>query len=102
MRESRVENYLARRVKAAGGAIRKLVWPGRRHAPDRMALWPAFDDGVVCVPACIDLIETKAPGKKPRPGQRREFARLAKLGHPVRVIDTHAKVNAYMAGRRRA
>jgi hypothetical protein len=87
MRESRIENALVRGVKRAGGEVRKLAWPGRRHAPDRLVFWP---DGIV------HFIELKAPGKKPRKGQEREFCRLEKFGHIVRVLDTLEKVNHYV------
>ena len=99
MRESTVERYFVRRVKVAGGLVRKLVTPGRRHTPDRIALWPGSDDGVAAVAPRADFVELKAPGKKPRRGQQREHVRLWRAGFPVRVIDTHAKVDAYIKER---
>jgi len=46
----------------------------------------------------MELVETKAPGKKPRADQVRDHERRAKLGIVVRVIDTKAKVDNYIAG----
>lgn len=89
MRESRVENYLVRRVKRAGGEVRKLAWIGRRHAPDRAVLWNNMHD----------LVELKKPGEKPRPGQLREHARLRRAGFRVYVLDTIEKVNRYLSWR---
>jgi hypothetical protein len=96
MRESRVETALVRGVKRHRGEVRKYVTPGRRHAPDRLVLWPAFDDGVMWLPSRAHFVELKAPGKKPRPGQVREHERLRKLGFRVFVLDTVEKVNAYV------
>lgn len=89
MKESRIETALVRGVKRGfpGAEVRKLVWLGRRHAPDRVVFWP---DGK------IDFIELKAPGKKPHAGQRREHERLRKLGHRVWVIGTLELVNDYL------
>ncbi len=38
MRESTVEEYLVARVKALRGEIRKVQWPGRQKAPDRVVM----------------------------------------------------------------
>lgn len=78
MRESAVEKYLADRVKAAGGVVRKVAWIGRRGAPDRRVALP----GLQC------WVELKAPGKKPEPHQVREHDRMRRCGEDVRVIDT--------------
>lgn len=40
MRESKIEKALVKRVKAEGGQIRKVTWPGRRGAPDRLVMMP--------------------------------------------------------------
>lgn len=87
MRESRVESALVRGVKAAGGEVRKVSWVGRRHAPDRIVLWPMLG---------IDWIELKAPGKKARAGQAREHRRLERALQRVYVLDTIEKVEAYI------
>jgi hypothetical protein len=88
VREASLENYFIRKVKAAGGDVRKLAWLGRRHAPDRCVLWPRRKGH--------DLVELKKPGEKPRKGQEREHARLRAAGFNVFVIDTKDQVNAYV------
>lgn len=95
MRERSVENYLVRKVKAAGGEVRKLVTPGRRHAPDRLVLWRGFH-GIAYVEARVHFVELKKPGEKPRAGQEREHQRLRDMGFSVFVLDTKAKVDRYI------
>lgn len=93
MLESAVEAYFVRKVEAAGAEQRKFTSPGRRHVTDRLCGWP---------PALMDFVELKAPGEKPRPGQVREHQRWRRLGFSVWVLDTKAKVDAYVAHRTRA
>jgi len=40
MKESAIEQYLVKRVRALGGEIRKVSWPGHRGAPDRFVMMP--------------------------------------------------------------
>lgn len=89
MRESAIERYLVKRVKAAGGECRKLK--GRRNEPDRLVLWPGTYG-----PARAHFVETKAPGKRPRPGQVREHTRLGGMGFSVFVISTKEAVDNYV------
>lgn len=84
IRERDVEQYAVRKAKAIGGEIRKVKWINRSHAPDRAL----FFDGT-------HWVEFKAPGEKPRPGQAREFERMAKQGAPVHVLDTFEKVDEF-------
>lgn len=79
MREREIEDYLARRVKAMGGEIRKAQWIGRAGAPDRRVLLPGRP------PVWVEL---KAPGVKPEPHQIREHNRMRRLGELVEVIDS--------------
>lgn len=78
MRESDIERYLVKRVKARGGEVRKLRWIGRRGAPDRLVLMPKR----------TLWIELKAPGERPTAGQLREHARMRRMGQQVEVIDS--------------
>jgi len=94
MRESSIEKHLVRQVKAAGGECRKYVTPGRRHAPDRLVLIPTALWSMRTARAVF--VETKAPGKRPRPGQLREHERLRAMGFEVRVIDTKEKVDRHV------
>lgn len=84
MKESEIEAYLVRQVKAAGGEVRKCTWTGRRGAPDRLVLLPNR-------PAWY--VELKAPGRLPGQIQVREHVRLRELGQKVAVIDSLAGVD---------
>lgn len=97
MRESAIELHLHREVTKAGGTTRKFKSPGRAHVPDRIVIWGRFGP----VPGCwVHFVECKAPGKKPRPGQVREHARLQALGCTVLVLDTKDKIDDYVARNR--
>lgn len=105
MRESAVERYLVKRVKAAGGRCEKVT--GVRNFPDRIVIWPGRirppeRDGATGwqEPAGVDFVETKAPGKKPRAGQARCHRDLRRMGAYVRVVDTKGRVDSYVDARR--
>lgn len=87
MRERAVESYLVKKVKAAGGECLKFVSPGRRGVPDRLVLWPG---------GRAEFVETKAPGKKLKPEQKRFAERADELGFDVLLVDTKAKVDEYI------
>lgn len=86
MIEAAVENYLIRRVKELGGEVRKVAWPGRRHAPDRLALFPGF----------AVFFELKRPGEKPRKGQLREHERLRAAGFQVVVAASNQALDPWL------
>lgn len=87
MMEKDVEAYLRRRVNAAGGVAYKWVSPGNNGVPDRL----------VCLPGGrIYLVETKAPGKSPRPSQVNQHRRLQALGVPIWVLDSKDAVDQFM------
>lgn len=88
IRERDIENYLARRVREAGGEIRKAQWIGRVGAPDRRVMLPGR------MPIWIEL---KAPGVKPEPHQIREHNRMRRLGELVEVIDSFEAADALFA-----
>jgi len=77
MRESKVENYLIKRVKENGGEIRKLKYIGYKGATDRLVLFFGF----------AAFVELKKPGKKPDKHQYEEHAILRQAGLNVWVID---------------
>jgi hypothetical protein len=87
MRESDIENYLVKRVKAMGGEIRKVSWVGRRGAPDRR----------VMLGERTAWVELKAPGKTAEPHQVREHERMRRLGERVVVIDSFEGVEALLS-----
>ena len=78
MREQRIERQLVRQVSKLGGLALKFVSPGMAGVPDRLLLFP----GGKAV-----FVETKAPGKKPRPLQLHRHEQLRALGFRVYVID---------------
>lgn len=77
-RERNIERALVERVTAQGGEVRKVSWPGRVGAPDR----------VVMLPGLLIWVELKKPGKKPDIHQLREHERMRRMGQIVLVIDS--------------
>jgi hypothetical protein len=77
--EGKVKAYLRDRIRALGGEIRFAKWIGRSHCPDCFVMLTDYP---------VTLVETKAPGKRPRPGQVREIERLRKFGVRVLVLPT--------------
>lgn len=115
LRESDIEKYLVKQVKAAGGEVRKVQWIGRSGAPDRLVMLdPAravkrLGDAVGCsdrmarllleelLGLCILWPELKAPGKKAEPHQLREHERMRKMGQRVVVIDSYEGVDEVLS-----
>lgn len=87
MREKRVEQKLAKAVKAHGGICPKLVSPGFAGMPDRLVLLP---DGR------FGFVEVKAPGEKPRPMQLSRHRLLRSLGFQVYVLDDPAQIGGIL------
>lgn len=96
MRETTVEKHLRKRVIAAGGLIRKMIWPGHRGAPDRLVVWPACSE---CPQNNLDFIELKRPGGRLDEHQAREHAKLYGLGCSVITLDSIEAVDAYIEQR---
>lgn len=86
MKEAFIEKKLRLAVERVGGKCEKFTTPGTRDVPDRLVTWPWGE---------MDLVETKAPGKKPRAGQIRDHKARAKLGVPVFLIDNVEDVFRY-------
>lgn len=76
MRESKIEKALVKRVREAGGEIRKLAWVGRRGAPDRLVMLPGRNPV---------LVELKAPKGRLSKLQIREHEILRRW-FPVHVV----------------
>ena len=84
MREKEIEQYLIKRVKAQGGVCMKFTSPGLDGVPDRMVLLPG---------GRIIFAELKAPGKKPRPLQKRRLKQLTGLGFACFVADSRTAID---------
>jgi hypothetical protein len=77
MVESLVEKSVCNQAEMQGWFVRKVEWPGRRGAPDRI-----FAKG-----GRIIFVEFKRQGGVPEPHQDREHARMRAAGIEVHVID---------------
>ena len=83
MREKTIEHRLVHIVKKMGGLCPKFVSPGMDGMPDRLVLLPG---------ARFAFVETKAPGKKPRPLQLHRHEQLRQLGFGVYVLDSEDQI----------
>lgn len=93
MRESTIETYLIEQVKLFGGDCQKHVSPGRSGVVDRIVILP------LGLP--VWFVETKAPGRGADPLQAYERERLLRLGQRYALLDTKAKIDGWVAERRR-
>lgn len=84
MREIVLEEAAVERAEQRGWLVRKVVYAGRRGAPDRFF----FKGGKLL------MVEFKKPGEGPREQQEREHKRLAAVGWKVHVIDNWEAFNA--------
>lgn len=79
MLEIDVEKAVCRYAENAGWIVRKIVYPGRRGAPDRHF----YKAGRLVI------IEFKRPqGGRLSGNQKREHERLAAAGFPVHLVNT--------------
>lgn len=83
MRESAIERKLVTEAVKRGGFAPKFVSPGLDGVPDRLLLFPG---------GRLAFVEVKAPGKKPRPLQRRRIEQLTALGFRVFVLDRKEQI----------
>jgi hypothetical protein len=95
-RERDIEKYLVDKVKALGGEVRKVKWIGRNGAPDRLVMLPVSAVMAQFTPCRSTWVELKAPGERAKPHQRREHARMRKMGQFVEVIDSFEGVDALL------
>ena len=96
MRESDIEKYLVKRVKALGGEVRKVEWIGRRGAPDRVVMmhagkkpwWPTI---------WVELKNPETiktfPADAHERAQAREHERMRAMGQRVEVVGTYEQVD---------
>lgn len=83
--ESKIEAYLAKRVKAVGALTYKFK-STVNGVPDRLVIL----DGKT------HLVEVKRPGEKPRANQVKCHADIASRGVPVHVVDDRDSVDAFV------
>jgi hypothetical protein len=99
MKESIIETYFVKQVKAAGHETRKLKWIAAKDAPDRVLMVKARKqapglDCAWCNPIGRTIwVELKATGEKPRASQLREHERMRAAGQTVVVIDSKEGVD---------
>ena len=86
MRERTIENKLVTEIKKIGGICWKFTVPSISGVPDRIILYHGK----------AYFVETKAPGKKPRPLQLKIHRTMKKQGFPVIVIDTKEQVTEFV------
>jgi hypothetical protein len=91
VRERDIERALIRRVKEAGGEVRKVVWQGRRGAPDRLVLLPKKRA------RSLLFVELKAPGGKLTKLQEIEHEILAQYGVKVVVVNSIEQIEKVVA-----
>lgn len=88
MLERKVEDHLVKQVKAKGGQCWKLMFLGRRGAPDRLVVLPG---------PRIYLVETKRPvGGTLSGGQSRVHSILAKLDWAPVVLSSIQEVDRWI------
>lgn len=87
MRESTIEHRLVSEAKKRGGLAPKFVSPGLDGVPDRLVLFPG---------GRLGFVELKAPGKKPRPLQRRRAEQLTALGFRVYTVDSIEQIGGVL------
>lgn len=87
MLEKNIEHFLVREIEKKGGQALKFN-SSKSGMPDRLILMPGGK---------AYFVETKAPGEKPRPLQKKRISELRKLGFQVDVIDSIAGVERYVS-----
>lgn len=84
--EAPIEGTVCNWAEEDGWHVRKLGYPGRRGAPDRMFI----KDGRVV------FVEFKRPGKKADALQRRELSKLLAHGADVLTCDSIEEACAHL------
>lgn len=83
--EGRRKKHLVTQVRKAGGTARKVVWQGRRGAPDWLLWWP----GPVCA-----FVELKSDDGRLTKLQEHEISLLRRDGWRVYVCSTVEQIDA--------
>lgn len=87
VREANVERLFVQRASERGWTVRKIIWVGRRGAPDRVLLRGP--------PPGIIFVELKAPRGVLEAHQKREHTRLRAMGFAVVVLWNTAEVERF-------
>lgn len=93
--EAKVEAYLKAEWAKLGGRAYKWSSPGRKGVLDQLLFHPALYGKVI-------VIECKAPGKVPSDSQAEVLTELTEFGVTCFVVDSRERVDALMAGLKRA
>lgn len=86
-KESSLEDYLQKRVKAMGGKCLKFVSPGTAGVADRLVILPCR------APAFLEL---KKLGEEPKPLQAKFIRDMVKLGQVAGWADSVEMVDRFM------
>ncbi|MEW6937109.1 VRR-NUC domain-containing protein [Trueperella pyogenes] len=78
MNEHAIEQHLKQAVEAIGGLCWKFTSPGTAGVPDRICIHRGR----------VIFVELKAPGRLPRPIQRRRIQQLTDHGVDAVVVDS--------------
>lgn len=89
--EADIERYLVKQAKLRGAEVRKVAWPGRRGAPDRVLMLPG--GRVVWVELKSPGLAATFPSNAHERQQDREHRRMRRAGQSVYVADSYAGVN---------
>jgi len=90
MRESTIETYFCKQVKAAGGVAFKFVSPSNRGVSDR----------IVCLPdGSTWFVELKAPSGRLSPLQRHFQSEMARLNQNYACLWSKEDVDQWIAQR---
>jgi hypothetical protein len=101
--EADIERYLCKRVKELGGEVRKVKWIGRRSAPDRLVMLPAYAGcGAGSWPRFAwvelknpDTIKT-FPANAHERAQHREHERMRALNAEVLALGTLEQIDEWL------
>ena len=87
MKEADIANKLIASIQQIGGMIYKISFEGARDCPDYIVLYNG-----------IHLVETKAPGCKPRESQQYLFEQIALHSQRVvHVISSQKEIDSFIA-----
>lgn len=85
MLEVSIEDYLIARVKELGGVTRKVIYKGRRGAPDRLCILPG---------GRVVFVEVKRPkGGRHSGQQNEEIALMQSLGAEAYFLKTKEEID---------